>query len=81
MIESLVPAASTYAGDIDDLFSLIFWMVGFWFVLCEVALFGLILRFRKKDGVRGEYVTGETKEQKRWVTWPQPTRMGMRASS
>ena len=70
MIESLVPAASTYAGDIDFLFDLIFWLVGFWFVLCEGIFFWLILRFRKKPGVRGQHITGEKKEEKRWITWP-----------
>jgi cytochrome c oxidase subunit 2 len=70
MIESLVPAASTYAGDIDDLFTLIFILVGFWFVLCEGIFFWLIFRFRKKEGVPGQYVAGESKEEKRWVTWP-----------
>lgn len=70
MIESLVPAASTYAGDIDFLFDLIFWLVGFWFVLCEGIFFWLILRFRKKPGVPGQHITGEKKEEKRWITWP-----------
>ena len=70
MIESLVPAASTYAGDIDFLFDLIFWLVGFWFVLCEGIFFWLILRFRKKPGVPGQHITGEKKEEKRLITWP-----------
>ena len=38
MIESLVPAASTYAWEIDALFELVFWLVGFWFIACEVDL-------------------------------------------
>ena len=50
MIESLVPAASTYAADIDNLFTLIFVLVGFWFVLCEVAFFFLIVKFRIGSG-------------------------------
>ena len=33
MIEAFVPSASTYAGDIDFLVNLIFWIVGFWFLL------------------------------------------------
>lgn len=70
MIESLVPAASTYAGDIDFLFDLIFWLVGFWFLLSEGIFFWLIFRFRKKPGVAGQHVTGERKEEKRWITWP-----------
>ena len=65
-----LPAGSTYAADIDSLIMLVFWMVGFWFVLCEGAFFYLIIRFRKKAGVKAEYVTGEETSQKRWISWP-----------
>lgn len=70
MIEHLVPAASTYASDIDNVFTLIFVLVGFWFVLTEGAFLWLILRFRKRDGVKAQYITGEVKSQKRWITVP-----------
>ena len=70
MIESLVPAGSSYAGEIDLLVNLILWIVGFWFVLCEVVFFWLIFRFRKKEGVPGQYISGEEKSQKRWITIP-----------
>jgi len=70
MIESLVPAASTYAGDIDDLFTLIFVLVGFWFLLSEGVFFWLIFKFKKRDGVPAAYVSGEKKEEKRWITYP-----------
>jgi cytochrome c oxidase subunit 2 len=65
-----VPAASTYAGDIDFLFDLIFWIVGFWFVLCQAIFFGLIVRFRKKDGVPAQYIAGEQQSEKKWVAYP-----------
>jgi cytochrome c oxidase subunit 2 len=70
MIERWVPAASTYAGDIDFLFDLIFWIVAFWFVLSEGAFFWLIFRFRKKDGEPAQYITGEQKSEKKWITYP-----------
>jgi len=70
MIEHYLPVGSTYAGDIDSLVMLIFWLVGFWFILCELAFFYLIIKFRKKDGVKSQYVTGEEKSQKRWISWP-----------
>jgi len=70
MIERYIPAASTYASDIDWLFSLIFWLVGFWFVLSEGVFFWLIFRFRKKEGVPAQYITGELKSEKKWITWP-----------
>jgi cytochrome c oxidase subunit 2 len=65
-----VPAASTTASDIDFIFDLIFWIVGAWFLLAEGVFFYLILRFRKKDGVAGQYITGELKSEKRWITVP-----------
>jgi cytochrome c oxidase subunit 2 len=70
MIERFVPAASTYASDIDGLFMLIFALTGFWLVLSELVFFTLIFRFRKKEGVRAEHVTGEEKQLKRWITYP-----------
>ena len=70
MIESLLPQASSYAHRIDNLFSLIFWVVGFWFVLSEAVFFWLIFRFRKRDGVRAQYITGELKSEKKWITYP-----------
>jgi cytochrome c oxidase subunit 2 len=45
-------------------------LVGFWFVLSELVFFYLIFRFRAKDGVPAEYITGEEKSQKRWITIP-----------
>ena len=62
--------ASTYASDIDGLFWLITGIVGFWFILAEVALFYLIFRFRRKDGVKAQYIAGETKKEKNWITYP-----------
>ncbi len=70
MIEQFLPAASTFAGDIDGQIDLIFVLVGFWFILSEVVFFGLIWRFRKKQGQPAEYITGEEKSQKRWITIP-----------
>jgi cytochrome c oxidase subunit 2 len=70
MIEYFLPAASSYAGDIDWIFDLIFWLVGFWFLLSEGVFFWLLWRFRAREGVRGQYVTGELKSEKKWITYP-----------
>jgi len=70
MVSYFIPAYSTYAGDIDFIIDLIFWLVGFWFILSEGVFFWLIFRFRKKEGVKAQWVTGETPEQKRWITIP-----------
>ncbi len=70
MIEWLLPAGSSYAGDIDGLINLIFALVGFWFLVSEAVFFYLIFRFRKKDGQPAQYITGNEKKQKRWITIP-----------
>ncbi len=70
MIEKYVEIASTYGGEIDALILLIAALVGFWLILCEVILIGFIWKFRAKPGVRGQYITGEEKHQKRWIAIP-----------
>ena len=70
MIENLIPQGSTYAGMIDGVFDWIFWLTAFWTVACFAVFFYCIFKFRAKDGVKAEYIAGETKEQKRWVSIP-----------
>jgi len=70
MIESYLPQASTYAGEIDFLFDMIFWIVGLWFLACSTVFFWLIFKFRVKEGEASQYITGEEKSQKRWITIP-----------
>jgi cytochrome c oxidase subunit 2 len=62
--------AATFAGDIDFVFVLILALVGFWFLVAEGIFFWLILRFRRRDGERAQYITGELKSEKRWITIP-----------
>jgi cytochrome c oxidase subunit 2 len=69
-MDRLITAASTYAGKIDDLILLIAVLVGFWFFLCEAVFLYFILKFRHRPGRRAEYITGEEKSQKRWITYP-----------
>ena len=70
MIEYYVPAVSTYAKDVDFLFDLIFWIVAFWFILCQGIFFWFLVKFRKKEGVAGQYIAGEIKSEKKWITYP-----------
>ena len=70
MIERYLEQVSTYAGDVDGVIMLIFWLVGFWFLLSEGVFFWLLWRFRHREGHEGEYVTGEDKRHKRWITIP-----------
>ncbi len=70
MIQEYLPALSTYAQDIDDLITLVAVLVAPWFVICNVVFFYFIFRYRAKEGVPTEYITGEEQELKRWVTIP-----------
>jgi cytochrome c oxidase subunit 2 len=70
MIEQFLPAASTYASDIDNLFTLILVLVGFWFIASEGVFFWLLWKFRRREGVPGEYHAGEQKSEKRWISIP-----------
>jgi cytochrome c oxidase subunit 2 len=70
MIERYVASLSTYSGDIDFVIIFIGVIVGFWLILCEAVFFYFIVRFRAKDGQRAQYITGEEKTHKRWITNP-----------
>ena len=70
MVSWHVPQASTFAPDIDNLILLIGVIVGVWFIAAEIILFGFIFKFRARKGVRSQYISGETKDQKRWVSYP-----------
>lgn len=70
MVSWLIPQASTFAGDVDSLILLIAVIVGAWFLAAEAVLFWLIFKFKARDGVRTQYVTGDVKSEKRWVSYP-----------
>ncbi|MBK7579208.1 MAG: cytochrome C oxidase subunit II [Myxococcales bacterium] len=70
MIEWLIPQASSYAPEIDNLITLIAVLVGFWFIVAEGVLFYFIFKFREKPGRKSLYITGEKKEEMKWVSYP-----------
>jgi cytochrome c oxidase subunit II len=70
MVERYLSAASTYAHSIDHLFILIAVLVGFWFLLAEGMLLWLVFRFRAQDGRPTQYITGDEKHLKRWISIP-----------
>jgi cytochrome c oxidase subunit 2 len=70
LIERYLPAASTYAHDIDGVIALVAIIVGFWGVLAEVVLIGLVVAFREKPGVKAQYITGEQKSEMKWIAYP-----------
>jgi cytochrome c oxidase subunit 2 len=66
----MIEQASTYAASIDNVILLIAALTGFWLLAAEGVFFWLLWRFRAKDGVKSEYLTGNEKHIKRWITWP-----------
>jgi cytochrome c oxidase subunit 2 len=61
---------STYGGDIDSLFTLIYVIVGFWFVLTEGALIYFIFRYRRRPGRSAAYVRGDRWSELAWILVP-----------
>ena len=66
----MIEQASTYAASIDNIILLIAVLTGFWLFAAYAVFFWLLWRFRAKDGVKTEYLTGNEKHIKRWITWP-----------
>jgi cytochrome c oxidase subunit 2 len=62
--------ASSYARDVDGLILLVTVLVGFWFVAAQVIFFWLIFRFRAREGVPAQYLTGKEAHVKRWINIP-----------
>lgn len=70
MISHYLEIASSFGQDIDDLILLITLVVGFWFLLAQFLFFGFILKFRAQEGKKAQYISGELKKEKKWVSIP-----------
>lgn len=70
MFDGFMFQGSSFAGDIDNLIWLIALFTGFWFLLAEAFLFGLIFKFRARPGTKSIYVTGKEPHLKKWITIP-----------
>lgn len=70
MVERLIQQASSFAHSIDGLILLVAVLVGFWLLLAEGVFFWLMWRFRARPGRKSQYITGNEKHLKRWITIP-----------
>jgi len=61
---------STYGGEIDHVFYLIFYIVGIGFLLGQGVLFYSIFRFRRREGRKAAFITGEKWRQAAWILVP-----------
>jgi cytochrome c oxidase subunit 2 len=69
-MERLIPNASSFGGQIDGLIILVTILTGFWFFLAQGMFFWLIWRFRAKEGVPAQYLTGSEKHVAKWINIP-----------
>lgn len=70
MMQYILPEASSSAADVDFVINLIVYIVGAWLILAEGILFYFIFKYRHKDGVKAQYITGEKHEEMRWIHIP-----------
>ena len=61
---------SSFGPDIDGLFYLILWMVGFFFVLTEGALVWFVFRYSKKDPTKAVFSHGNHRLELVWTAVP-----------
>lgn len=70
MIWTFIEQASTYAHEIDNVIDLIGVMTTFWWALTTGVFFWFIWRYRYREGVPSQYITGKEKHLKRWINLP-----------
>ena len=70
LIERYLDASSTYATDIDGLITLVAILVGFWGVLAEIVLIGLVVAYREKPGQARRVHHRRGEAQKAWIAYP-----------
>lgn len=69
-MNDIIIQASSFASDVDFLIVLIAVLGGFWLILAEAVLIYFVFKFRARDGVKSQYITGEKKEEKKWIHIP-----------
>lgn len=70
MLSSFLQTASSYASDIDNLTLVIAVFTGFWLLAAEGVLFWFLWKYRKSASPKAQYITGEKKEETKWIHWP-----------
>ena len=66
----LPESVSTYGGDIDAIFYLIYYVTGAWFFLTLGVTILFLIRYRRREGRRATYVHGNTLAQSAWILVP-----------
>jgi len=61
---------SSFGAAIDDVFFLIYYIVGFWFVLTTAVILYLGVRYRRRAGHPAAYVRGDRWRELSWILIP-----------
>jgi cytochrome c oxidase subunit 2 len=61
---------STFGGDIDGVFWLIFYITTVWFFITEGLILYFVLRYRRRPGQRAAYVRGDKLSELAWLLVP-----------
>jgi len=65
------PSVSTFGGDVDHVFWLIFYIVGFFFIVAEGLLIYFAVRYRRgKNNHPAFYNRGDTASEAAWILLP-----------
>jgi cytochrome c oxidase subunit 2 len=70
MMSWLPENISTYGGEIDSLFYLIYYITGATFLLVTVAMIAFLVMYRRKEGRRATYTHGNTTLEIIWTVVP-----------
>jgi cytochrome c oxidase subunit 2 len=70
MLKWLPEQASTYAGEIDTVFYIIYWITTFFFLLVTGLLVWFLIKYRYKPGRRAAYFHGNTMLELVWTAVP-----------
>jgi cytochrome c oxidase subunit 2 len=65
--------ASSYGGDVDQIFYVILYITGAVFLLVEGGLLVFLFKYRRRDGVAATYVHGSNRAEIIWTTIPAVT--------
>jgi cytochrome c oxidase subunit 2 len=69
-MEQILLRASSYAADIDSVILLVAVLGGFWLILAEAVVFYFLFKYHRSRSPKAQYVTGEKKEEKKWIHIP-----------
>lgn len=70
MLNLLLRGTSSFSDDIDLVFTIIAILTGVWLIIAEAILFAFIFKFRRKNGQKASYFSGESHAELKWIKVP-----------